>query len=117
VCRTDRDAQPEFLLSCRRTAEQQIGDVRACHEQHEADGARQHEQRRLDLADDHLRHEGAVRADPFIFPVFRLKLFGDGGQVGAHLFDGDAGFETSETNQAGMILASEARRIGEPAER
>jgi hypothetical protein len=45
-----RDPQPDFVLPRDRTAQDQVRDVRARHEQHEADRAEQNQQRTPHLA-------------------------------------------------------------------
>ena len=50
----ERRANRQLRLARRRTREQQVGDVRAGHEQDEADGAEQDQERRPDVAEHHL---------------------------------------------------------------
>ena len=54
--RADRDAHGDFALPPRRAREQHVRDVRARDQQHERDGAENHEQRRAHVSDD-LRRE------------------------------------------------------------
>jgi hypothetical protein len=48
----ERRANRDFLPARQRTREQEIGDVGARDEQHESDGANQHDERAPDVADD-----------------------------------------------------------------
>ena len=52
----ERDANRGLVRPAGGAHEQQVGDVRAGHEQHEPDGAHQHQQRRPGVADGALAH-------------------------------------------------------------
>ena len=49
-----RHADRELTLTRRRTRQQQVGDVRAGDQQHQADRTEQHEERPLHVTDDHV---------------------------------------------------------------
>ena len=69
AARAQRGADRHLLLPLQRAREQQVGDVGADDEQHEADRAEQHQQRRAQLAAD----EGVGERDQVDAPVLHLR--------------------------------------------
>ena len=51
--RAERETDRHLAMPRRRAREQHVRDVRAGDEQHEPDGAEQHQECRADVADDH----------------------------------------------------------------
>ena len=83
ACGAQRGPNRELLLPGCRAGEQQVGDVRARDQQDEADRAKQHEYRRLRVA-EHLiaqRHEG----DPGRVRGSALRCQHHPGEIGCRL--------------------------------
>ena len=95
--RAKRGADGDLALALRRARQQQAGDVRARDQQHETDGAEQHQERGADAADDlvaqRLQPDGAPRVG--LWKVPRLPL-GECLELGARRREARARLQAGE---------------------
>ena len=86
-------ADGDFFLASGGAGEQEVGDVGAGDEQHEADRAEQHEHGAADIAYDHFLDADDGHAEGAVPLAFDAHATGDGVDFGLGLLDRDAGLE------------------------
>jgi len=110
------EAHGEFAAAARGAREQEIGDVGAGDEEHEADGADEHEQSGANVASELIAESDGVGADFGVgVRVLLFELFGDDGEIGVGGGEGDAEFEARDDLKivvaaVGQFLLGEADR-------
>ena len=78
----ERGANGQLRLACRCAREKEVGDVRAGHEQHEADGAEENQQRPSNIPQQHVVEGKSVERQRVVrLAKRRLKLCADSPQV------------------------------------
>ena len=109
--RAERRPDRQLTRPHRGPRQQQVGDVGAADQQHEADDAEEEERRPAQLGADHgvvQRLERRRRGRAFVFGNSRASPAGDAGHVGVRLLERHAGLQASD-RRAG------SRRSARPA--
>ena len=107
----ERRANGQFRLARRGAREEQVGDVRAGHEQHEADGAEQDQERRPDVAQHHVVERSGVERQRVVrVAKRRLQTGADPAQVVVDLREGHA--RPRASNHGEELASSSFRRRG-----
>ena len=98
----ERGADRDLALAARGAHQQQVRDVRARDQQHEADGAEQHEQRLPHVADEHLADR--IDAERCVRPERVLELRCEVGrrrfQPRLRLLERDAGLQAARASES-----------------
>ena len=104
-------AHRELAVSRRAAREQQVGDVRAGHEQHESNRAQQHQQRPLDVADHQVAQRRAREGQAAVhLRKLVLQPRANPLQIGIEIGRGDA--PASAANRGEKLRAARRGRGG-----
>lgn len=111
AARAERRAENDLFFPGRGTGEQEVGDVRACDQQDEADGAEKDQERGPDLADELLTEgEDLGRAAPVVLRVLGRALGRDGLHLGPGRVERRAGFQARHHGEEAAELSGLALR-------
>ena len=111
AARAERQAHGNFAPPTRSAREQQVGNVGAGNEEHEADSSDQDEKRGTRLPRKLFPQRHRKRADFCVRRrILLLQLLGDGSQVGIRDFERHTGFQSSDDLQMVIPVVRELRR-------
>ena len=102
--RADRRAHRDLALAAGGVREEQVGDVRACDQHDQADGAEQEQQGALRLADDVVgERDGADPPAAVGRRVGGVEAGRDRVELGLRLFEADAGFQPANRFEVAVV--------------
>src|SRR5262249_33789336 len=95
--RAERGTNGDLRLAARRADQEEVRDVRAGDEKHEADCAEQRIEQRADVADDGSLESLSDAAEFAIrFRIFASEPLADGSHIAVGLLDRDAGAQACD---------------------
>ena len=108
---TERRSDRQLRLTRGGARQEQVGDIRAGDQQHEANGAEKHEERRSHVAHDHVGERHGVERQRVVGLTERhLQLTADSPQVVIDLRERDARLGTADDRQELTAPALRGRR-------